>query len=153
MSNGGWFAILASMDESKERHFDGKIALKAVIERDGKVLLVRDPREGKELWEVPGGRMNEGEDPKEALAREVKEELGVDIVVHDVLHMEQFYQFSEERNAFLIVYRATLSDPAAELVLAADEIAEVRWVTQAESATLTLFPEYARSLKAFYVSN
>jgi 8-oxo-dGTP diphosphatase len=53
----------------------------AIITRGEEVLLARRP-EGKHLagfWELPGGKVEPHESPEEALAREVREELGVEI--------------------------------------------------------------------------
>lgn len=51
----------------------------AVIEREGKILVCRraagDSHPGK--WEFPGGKMEPGESPRQALARELREELGI----------------------------------------------------------------------------
>lgn len=52
----------------------------ALIDVDGRVLLAQRP-EGKSmagLWEFPGGKVEEGETPEEALIRELQEELGID---------------------------------------------------------------------------
>ncbi len=57
------------------------VAACALIDRDGRVLLTRRP-EGKPmagLWEFPGGKMHPGETPEEAVIRELREELGIDI--------------------------------------------------------------------------
>ena len=53
----------------------------ALIDRDGRVLLTQRP-EGKPmagLWEFPGGKLEAGEAPEESLARELKEELGIEV--------------------------------------------------------------------------
>lgn len=53
----------------------------ALIDADGRVLLARRP-EGKPLaglWEFPGGKIHPGESPEQALIRELKEELDIDV--------------------------------------------------------------------------
>ncbi len=52
----------------------------ALVDPDGRVLLAQRP-EGKAmagLWEFPGGKVNPGERPEQALIRELHEELGID---------------------------------------------------------------------------
>jgi len=57
------------------------VAAVALVDADGRVLIARRPA-GKAmagLWEFPGGKVNPGETPEEALIRELKEELGIDV--------------------------------------------------------------------------
>ena len=57
------------------------VAACALVDTDGRVLLARRP-EGKKmagLWEFPGGKLNPGETPEQALIRELREELGIDV--------------------------------------------------------------------------
>ena len=52
----------------------------ALMDRDGRVLIAQRP-EGKSmagLWEFPGGKVEAGETPEDALIRELHEELGID---------------------------------------------------------------------------
>ncbi len=58
------------------------VAAVALLDRDGRVLIAQRP-EGKSmagLWEFPGGKVDPGETPEEALIRELREELAVDTV-------------------------------------------------------------------------
>ncbi len=55
------------------------VAACALIDTDGRVLISQRP-EGKSLaglWEFPGGKVESGESPEQALIRELEEELGI----------------------------------------------------------------------------
>ncbi len=57
------------------------VAACVLIDADGRVLISQRP-EGKSmagLWEFPGGKMEPGECPEEAVIREMREELGIEI--------------------------------------------------------------------------
>jgi len=95
----------------------------AIIVEGGRVLLTQRKRgshlEG--MWEFPGGKVEEGEDPKDALARELREELGIDIDVGDIVEVT-FYKY-ETKSVLLLFYRATRragSEPRALDVAAFD---------------------------------
>ncbi len=139
-----------SMPERDEEHFVGKIAQKVIVTNEQKILLVQDPRESRDIWELPGGRMNVDEEPRAAVQREFKEEMGVSIVAHEVVHLEQFIQGSEGARAFVIVYRATLAEPQAEFILATDEVSRFAWFSAEEIADLELYPEYERAVNAYF---
>lgn len=52
----------------------------ALIDKDGRVLLAQRPPNKfmAGLWEFPGGKVEDGENPEDALIRELNEELGID---------------------------------------------------------------------------
>lgn len=51
------------------RHFEGKVAQKAIIVKGNKVLITRDSKD--DVWELPGGRLDESEEPLDAMKREI----------------------------------------------------------------------------------
>ena len=58
----------------------------AIIRREGKVFATqRGYGEWKDWWECPGGKMEPGETPEEALRREILEELSTEINVDELL--------------------------------------------------------------------
>lgn len=63
----------------------------AVIVANGKALATqRGYGEMKGGWEFPGGKIEEGESPDEALVREIKEELDTEIIVGDLLDTVEY---------------------------------------------------------------
>ena len=70
------------------------VAAKAIVRRpDGRVLLIRRPdhaRTDPGLWDLPGGKMDDGETLEQVLVREVREETGLDVAVGEVVHISYF---------------------------------------------------------------
>ena len=58
------------------------VSAAALIDADGRVLLAQRPQDKAMagLWEFPGGKIETGETPEEALIRELQEELGISTV-------------------------------------------------------------------------
>ena len=68
----------------------------AVIVSEGLVLCAQRGNSGKlpGLWEFPGGKIEEGESPEDALVREIKEELGAVVTVEkEILTTRHEYEF------------------------------------------------------------
>lgn len=76
----------------------------AVIQRNGAVLMQKRPSKGlfADLWEFPGGKIEAGESAREAVAREIREELGVGMVsARELIRVKQYYtEFRAHLNVF-----------------------------------------------------
>ena len=97
-------------------------AVQALVVRDARVLLARRDREpGAGKWDLPGGFLEEGEDPLSGLRRELREETGLAIEPTDFLgaFIEQYL----DRFVLGLTWRAAATGEA----VAADDVAEVRW--------------------------
>lgn len=105
-----------------------KVVTAAVVERDGKVLVARRKAGliAAGLWEFPGGKLEEGEDPRRGLERELEEELGVGARAGELLCT---VPFSGPLKSFeLVVYRTELVSDDFRMT----DHDEVRWLAPAE---------------------
>lgn len=68
-----------------------KPAVKALIEREGKILALRTKTEDRIYWVLPGGKVEHGEHPLEALRREIREELSIEIEIGDPIGIYHFF--------------------------------------------------------------
>ena len=133
----------------ESEHFIGKVAHKAVIEKDGKVLLAKGI--GDEFWDMPGGRIHSGEKPEGALAREIKEELGLDIIVGKPFFADLIRATKTGEERYFIAFRTTLTDAAQEIVLEPSEAAEVLWVGREEIETVRTYEVCRDALRSYYL--
>ena len=80
----------------------------AILERDGLVLACRrrenDPHPLK--WEFPGGKVEVGESPADALRRELHEELGIAAEIGEEVTRYE-YCYPDKKPILLIFYRVT----------------------------------------------
>lgn len=107
----------------------------AIIRCDGKIFATqRGYGDFKDGWEFPGGKVESGEKPEDAIVREIKEELGADIKVtgflttieHDYpqFHLSMDCFWAELENGT----KMTLLEHEAAKWLAVDELDSVDWL-------------------------
>jgi 8-oxo-dGTP diphosphatase len=109
------------------------LVVAALIARQGEVLVARRKQAGERagLWEFPGGKVEPGEGERAALARELREELGVRVQVGELYaRLEHIYP---DLQVELALYRARLHDNEEPRPLIAEEL---RWVPLRELPAL-----------------
>ena len=121
-----------------------------VLDDENRMLLVRQHHEGRDIWMVPGGGIEEGEYGVDAAVREIREETGLAIVVESMLwHAEEV---SERGQRFVSIFLAHQEDPSAKPTLGMDPelgedqvLREVRYMSREEIAELEdFYPEPLR---------
>lgn len=130
-------------------HFLGNIAVKAIIPHEGRVLICRDGKDAS-IWEIPGGRLHVDEDIEDALLREVREELGQEARVGALIYSEPFHHTRDGLQSMLLAYETHIAHPEQPLMIASDEIAEVKWITEQELGDQQIYPNCLNALKAYF---
>ena len=102
---------------------DPKLAVGALIVQDGKVLLIRRgviPRRG--FWAMPSGFVEYDEQPRPALAREIREETGLEAAIGRVIDVFPLADPHKKGVFLLFEARVTGSD-----LQPGDDVPEARW--------------------------
>lgn len=103
------------------------ITVKGIVVLDNKILLlkrVKPSTDGLGFWELPGGGLEYGETPNQALIRELKEETGLDIVI-----IKPAYTFTKIREDYQTVGIGFLCIPKNDHVCLSDEHTDYCFVT------------------------
>lgn len=121
---------------------DGIIVIVAavIVDSAGRLLLVR--KRGTDRFMQAGGKIDPGERPADALARELHEELGVVVDASDLEYLGRYEADAANEAGYVVdarVYAVDLGAGAAAAAASA-EIDELVWVTPTEALTLKLAP-------------
>jgi 8-oxo-dGTP diphosphatase len=98
-----------------------------IIIRDRKLLLTRS--KGKDFYVAPGGKLENNETPKQALARELTEEVMITVNESDLVEFGSFRAIaagSDDKTLIMDVYTVNKWDG---MINPSSEIEEIRWVT------------------------
>jgi len=106
--------------------------------REGQILYVRKP---KAKWTLPGGRIESGETPAQAAARELSEETGM--AVNGLVFVAEF----KKDDVLHHLFEAWL--PGSEHPNPQNEIADCKWVSEKELAGLKISDSIKSLVKAF----
>jgi 8-oxo-dGTP diphosphatase len=111
-----------------------RVVVEGVCLRDGRVLLVKGNRGlTKDRWTLPGGFLRFGESPPDGVLREVREEVGVDASVEELIDARSKLGQHTRLHWVMLFYRVRIDgEPAPN----PDEIAEARFVEIAEALEL-----------------
>jgi len=107
---------------------DRKLVVAGLVVRDGLVLITQR-RADQPLpleWEFPGGKVEPGESPTAALARELAEEIGVTVEVGRI--WDVLFHAYETFDLVMLVYACRIVDGEPRTV----EVADLAWVPRGE---------------------
>lgn len=110
-----------------------------ITDSENRVLVCQ--RHDYDLWNLPGGGMEQGESPWEAIKREVKEEIGVEVAVHRLVGIYS----KPDKNEIVFVFTCSISNGTPSL---SDEVKEINYFTLEELPKNTV-PKQVERIKDY----
>jgi 8-oxo-dGTP diphosphatase len=115
-------------------------AVKALVAAGDRYLLLKQDVGGRIFWDLPGGRIQFGESPEQALSREAKEELGQEIAIGRPLGAWWFFRAVDGDQVVCLTFLCSIADRDIRLpVQEGETIAGYEWVAKADLGR----PEFA----------
>jgi 8-oxo-dGTP diphosphatase len=128
-----------------------RLSVAAIALNEDKVFIAKRAAGGAMggKWEFPGGKAEDGEDPKTALAREIEEEFGVDIEVGKKIAEGSFTHVGKERmlegyRVFFVDYRFSLTEHTEWCWAGFDEIEALAVAGDFTPSDYALLPQIRR---------
>ena len=117
-----------------------------LFDESGRILLVQPTY--KDHWDIPGGYVETGEAPAEAVAREIREELGIEVPVGPLL-VADWAPHPDEGDKLLLVFDGGVltAEQLSKIRLQADELKSYAFRDPAEGIT-SLIPRLGRRVAA-----
>ena len=128
-------------------------AMKALIVRDGKFLALELEIGRKKLWDLPGGKVEDGEEPMQTLCREVKEETSLSVEVEKPIGVYWFNRVSDGNLSVCTVFKCNAASDARVILphKSNESIASSKWIGKDEFLSKTF--EAPESLKELVKNN
>ncbi len=123
-----FFTIALPMKKKrfKKEHIVTSVVAVIVDDEERVLLTRRNVPPFKNLWVMPGGKIDLGEPILDALKREVREEVGIEVDVDDLIDVFEHVTPGEDRYHFVIIYY--LCRPlSCRVVQNEEEVSEVAW--------------------------
>ena len=122
------------------------VSVKGVAVRDGRVLLLENERAE---WELPGGKLDLGEDPAACVAREFGEETGWQVTAARILDCWQ-YHIGPDQDVLIVTYGCHLDGGGAALPVISGEHRRFGLFAREDVPWLRLPDGYRRSIMTWF---
>ena len=123
------------------------VSIKGVVFQGERAVLLKNERDE---WELPGGRLEAGEDPRACVVREIREELAVSVTAEAILD-SWLYAIAGPHGPLgeVLIVTYACGDASGQQIRMSHEHKEVGCFSEAEVAGLRLPEGYRASLRRF----
>jgi 8-oxo-dGTP diphosphatase len=122
-----------------------RIIASIILKRDNKVLLIKEILEdSKEHWIFPGGGVKFGETIEEAAKREVKEEIGLDIKIKELLGFKEIIRPHFDYHTVIFFF---IAEPLNDKITRIGKVLDARYFSIDETKKLSLVDSAAWAIE------
>ena len=125
-----------------------KLIAHTLIEKDGKYLLIKRSKIKRGLpnvypsyWDIPGGRVEENELPREAALREAMEEVNQKLQIDKIIHEDSQFDVSKDTVFTRLVYEGRIVEQR-DIILDPEEHTDFVWISSLEDIERDLVAPY-----------
>jgi 8-oxo-dGTP pyrophosphatase MutT (NUDIX family) len=126
--------------------YRGVVSIKGIVLNSDRVVLLRNDRD---QWELPGGTLELGETPEDCLAREIVEELGLDVRVGPLVDVWLYEHIIPGAHVFIVTYGCYAAPFDCDSLALSNEHTTVGCFPVAEIESLPLPLGYQRSIRTW----
>ena len=116
------------------------VSVKGIVIRSDAIVLVKNRRDE---WELPGGKLELGEAPERCVAREIEEELGLEI---EPVAPVDAWVYTIENGVHVLVVTYGCVERGRRSAVLSDEHTQVAWIALADVNDLRMPDGYKRSI-------
>jgi 8-oxo-dGTP pyrophosphatase MutT (NUDIX family) len=130
-----------SMQPSDNQARRFPVSIKGICNIGGRVPLLRNERNE---WELPGGKLEDNEEPEVCLIREMREELSIDVVIESLVDV-WLYRITRDVQVLIVTYGCLVGGTST--LCFSNEHKELCLVDPVEVSALPMPAGYARSIQ------
>lgn len=110
-----------------------RLAVGAVLlDPQGRVLLVRNQRQGRSHWSLPKGSCEDGESLIHTLKREVQEETGLTVAAEELAFVTEWFVIGRQEWYLQFYFHARITGGTLGVQAADEDVTQVKWVSPRE---------------------
>ena len=138
--------------KERPQNFDSKFDVASCfVEYNGKILLLhrQDCKPEGNTWCVPGGKVDDGENILETIAREIQEEIGFILPSSQLSYFEKVYVKYPDYNFVYNIYHTKL-DEKQKIIINNKEHKDFKWISPKNALDMSLIQDLDACIKLFY---
>ncbi|MER0438495.1 NUDIX domain-containing protein [Emticicia sp. W12TSBA100-4] len=120
-----------------------------LIIENGQVLTMQYNYGGQEVYNLPGGNLELGEHLSDALAREMQEELGIEVWVGEMVLVGEVYFEDRKKHTLHLLFEGKITAGIPTLNPKETSALAIKWLTINDLEIVNLYPNLSKSIKDY----